>query len=538
MNPPAPSAGRALDAGEGGSEPAVISLVLEQARRFVQREVDPIAFDRDAGLPGPVLEAAKRAGLFGLSIDEKYGGLGLTLGQVCKVVSVLAERDGGFATTVGLHNGLGTRGLVTYGEPALQRMWLPLMASGECVGSFAATETGAGSDLMAIRTKATPVEGGVKLDGEKNYVTNGGFAGLFTVLARSPELGGARSHCLVCVPRDTPGVQVGAEEHKLGLRSSSTVTIYFDGALVPMQNVLGTPGQGMAYAMHALTWGRTVLASGCVGAARNAMNAALTHVTTRKQFGRTIGQFGASRAHVAAMAARLWAMEAMVENTGEVEARGQSIDTLSAVTKVFCSDAAFDICDRSIQLHGALGVLTDVGVDRPLRDCRVTRIFEGANDVVLVHVGAWLLSLPKPDPFRCAHRGIETREPLLADACRAWNEVDGRLEQSLRDVRSQFGVKAVKKQLVLQRLARAHMALQAASASIWRAEGSAEAAMAIAQNAVRVLLTEAGRNLDLLPEGEPDAVRDLDITEALYSAGRMPEPIRQLLSGPPGCLSP
>ncbi len=524
MNPLATSADRAIDAGEGSNEPSVLALVLDQARRFVQREVDPIAFDRDASLPPSVLEAAKQAGLFGLSINEKYGGLGLRLGQVCKVVSVLAECDGGFATTVGLHNGLGIRGLVAYGDPALQQAWLPKLASGECVGSFAATETGAGSDLMSIRTTASPVPDGVRLDGEKNYVTNGGFAGLYTVLARSPELGGARSHCLICVPRDTPGVQVGAEEHKVGLRSSSTVTMHFDGAVVPMRNVLGAPGQGMAYAMHALTWGRTVLASGCVGAARNAMNAALAHVTTRRQFGRAIGQFGASRAHVASMASRLWAMEAMVENTGEVEARGQSIDTLSAVTKVFCSDGAFDVCDRSIQLHGALGVLTDVGVDKPLRDCRVTRIFEGANDVVLVHVGAWLLSLPKPDPYRCVHRGIESREPLLADACREWDEVDGRLEQCLQEVRSQFGVKAVKKQLVLHRLARAHMALQAASASMRRAEGSAVAALAIAQNAVRMLLAEGRQNLDILPQAEPDAARDNDITEALYTVGRMPEP--------------
>jgi acyl-CoA dehydrogenase len=525
MNPPATSTGRVIDTGEGGSEPSVLSLVLEQARRFALREIDPIVFDREARLPHRVLEAAARAGLFGLSVAEKHGGLGLPLGQVCKVVSALAERDGGFATTVGLHNGLGIRGLAAYGEPALQEKWLPRLASGECVASFAATETAAGSDLMSIRTTASPVEGGVRLDGEKNYVTNGGFAGLFTVLARSPELGGARSHCLICVPRDTPGLQIGAEEHKVGLRSSSTVTVHFDGAVVPMQNVLGTPGQGMRYAQHALTWGRTVLASGCVGATRNAMTASLAHVTTRKQFGRAIGEFGASRAHMAAMASRLWAMEAMVENTGRVEAQGQPIEVLSAATKVFCSDGAFDVCDRAIQLHGALGVLSDVGVDKLLRDCRVTRIFEGANDVVLVHIGAWLLSLRQPDRFRCVHRETAAGEPSLADACRKWHEIDGRLEKALDEVRHQYGVKAVKKQHLLQRLARTHVALQAASVSIQRAEGSAEAAMAVAQNATHLLLAEAEQNLEAVPAAEDDAVRDNDITEALYTAGRMPEPV-------------
>jgi alkylation response protein AidB-like acyl-CoA dehydrogenase len=291
-----------------------------------------------------------------------------------------------------------------------------------------------------------------------------------------------------------------------------------------MQNVLGTPGQGMAYAQHALTWGRTVLASGCVGAARNSMNASLAHVTTRKQFGRFIGKFGASRAHVAAMASRLWAMEAMVENTGRVEAQGLPIDILSAATKVFCSDGAFDVCDRAIQLHGALGVLSDVGVDKPLRDCRVTRIFEGANDVVLVHIGAWLLSLAQPDRSRNVHGRVAAEEPALAHVCRAWDAVNERLETALDEVRRQYGVKAVMKQLLLHRLSRAHVALQAASVSMRRAEGCAEAATAIAQNAAQMLLAEAEQNLGAVPAAEKDAVCDLDITEALYTAGGMPEP--------------
>jgi alkylation response protein AidB-like acyl-CoA dehydrogenase len=343
---------------------------------------------------------------------------------------------------------------------------------------------------------------------------------MLTVLARTPEMGGARAHSLLCVPRDTPGVEIGAEEHKMGLRGSSTVTVSFDGVQLPMDNVLGTPGQGMAHAQHVLTWGRTIMASGCVGAARNALNATLEYVTTRKQFGRAIGKFGASRAHVATMAAKLWAMEAMVEKTGAVDATGESIEAISAATKVFCSNEAFDVCDRAIQLHGALGFLSDLGIERLLRDCRVTRIFEGANDVILVFAGTALIATPDATDYRRSHG---QSEPALVEAARKWDEVDGEMERAVADIRDRYGVKAVRYQLLLQRLARAHIALQAASVSIWRAAGADESAQALANRAVGIYLTEARDNLHALGRAENDTADDMALSNALYAAGRMPE---------------
>ncbi|MBN1652949.1 MAG: acyl-CoA dehydrogenase family protein [Deltaproteobacteria bacterium] len=502
---------------------SMLGLVVEQARRFAAREIDPIAFDRAAQLPRRVLKAAAEAGLFGLAIPESYGGLALSLGDICQVVSELATRDGSFATSIGLHNGLGTRGLIAYGSQSLKEKWLPKLASGEAIASFAATETGAGSDLMAIRTTLTPRGEQVRLDGEKSYVTNGGFAGLYTVLARSPEMGGARAHSLVCVPRDTPGVEVGAEEHKMGLRGSSTVTVSFDGVMLPMENVLGTSGQGIAYAQHILTWGRTIMASGCIGAARNALNAVLSYVIERKQFGRSIGHFGASRAHVATMAAKLWAMEAMVERTGIEDINGGSIDGISGATKVFCSDEAFDICDRAIQLHGALGFLSDLGVERLLRDARVTRIFEGANDVILVFAGTALIALSRSDAGRRCHATVE---PDLEEVARAWERVEQELQESLDRVRKKYGVKAIRHQLVLQRLARAHIALQAASASLWRARAVDAVARSVARLSVQQLLATAKENLSTLESSEIDESNHLQVTEALYRLGAMPQPVR------------
>lgn len=518
MNPQ--TASQALPSRQNGSDDSVLSMVLKQARRFAAQELDPIALDRAEHLPREVLTAAAQAGLFGLSIEERFGGLGLSLGDTCKVVSELADRDCSFATSVGLHSGLGTRGLVAYGSPSLQAKLLPKLASGEMIASFAATETGAGSDLMAIRTTATPVDGGVRIDGEKNYVTNGGFAKLFTVLTRSPQMGGARAHSLVCVPRDTPGVHVGAEEHKMGLRSSSTVTVHFDGAVVPMEYVLGTPGQGYAYAQHALTWGRTIMSAGCVGAARNGLKATLAYVVSRKQSGRAIGEFGASRAHVAIMASTLWAMEAMVEYIGAREARGESIDAASAATKVFCSNGVFDICDRAIQLHGALGFLNDLGIERLLRDARVTRIFEGANDVLLVHLGAGLIALPSTNQQRRVHGETCQR---LGKTAEAWEAANASLEDALLLVHRRYGIKVVKHQLILQCLSRSHIALQAASASLWNAQHASDDAKSLAESAARMLLDEAANTLKTLDRAEQDAARDLALTEALYAAGRLPE---------------
>ncbi|MBI3180108.1 MAG: acyl-CoA dehydrogenase, partial [Deltaproteobacteria bacterium] len=255
---------------------------------------------------------------------------------------------------IGLHSGLGTRPLVELGDPDLARKILPEIAAGSRVAAFAATEAEAGSDLTGIRTTGTLVGAGIRLDGEKSYVTNGGFAGCFTVLARTPGLGGARAHSLVFVPRETPGVSVGPEEEKLGIRGSSTVTVTFDGALVQRSMILGEPGKGVEQAHAALAWGRTLMAAGCVGTARKALELALSHVTTRRQFNRPVGEFGASRAHVARMASRLYAAETLVRWVGQALADGQAIDELSLFAKVLGSESSFEICDRALQLHGAL----------------------------------------------------------------------------------------------------------------------------------------------------------------------------------------
>ena len=484
------------DDGAGREDDGLARELVAEVRRF-SRSLDSRAADREARLPEGVLARAAELGLFALTIPAEHGGLGLGLETACRVVDAIATCDRSLAITIGLHAGLGTRGIVELGSARLRDVWLPRLADGSCIGAFAATEAGAGSDLTAMRTVVRETSDGLALDGEKSFVTNGGFAGIFTVLASSPSLGAERGHTLVCVPAGTPGVAVGREEEKLGIRASSTVTVRFDSVAVPRENVLGEPSRGMPHAHAILAWGRTVMAAGCVGTARAALEATIAHVTSRRQSGRPIGAFGATREHVVSMAARLLAMDAVVRHAARQD-RG-AIDAAALVAKVFCSEGAFTICDQAIQLHGALGFLEPIGVARMLRDCRVTRIFEGANDVLLVRLGA---------------ARVASREPLARALAPECVPIASKLDAAVALVRARHGVAAERHQILLQRLARAEVNLVAAHATrVLRAADPALAAFAFDE-----LVAEAERDLDAITGAEAREERVAALSDRLYGA--------------------
>ncbi|AKU95815.1 Butyryl-CoA dehydrogenase [Labilithrix luteola] len=474
-------------------EADVVELLLPQVRKFLAREVRAEAIDREGLIPAAVRESAAGLGLFGLTIPTEYGGAGLPLGSACRVVTELARVDRSIAIMIGLHVGLGTRGLVAYGSPELRSTWLPRLASGECVASFSVTEANAGSDLTAIRTTAEPTREGLRIVGEKSYVTNGGFAGLFTVLVRTPGIGGERATSVVCIPRDTPGVEIGLEEDKLGVRGSSTVTLTFDGAVVPWTNLIGEAGRGMDVAHELLGWGRTLMSAGCVGTARAALDATVAYVGMRRQFGRAIGEFGATRVHVAWMAARVHAMEAIMKSVADEQARGRNIETSSAIAKVFTSESAFAVCDRAVQLHGALGFLEPTGVARMLRDSRITRIFEGANDVLLVRIGA---------------ARVTSSAPIVQfDDSPSVRALARRLDDAVAEIRSRLGIRAVRRQLLLQRIASAEI-------SVTVARAAALSGGPLGHYASEQLVEEGHHALDRLVRAE----RDEDEATALFES--------------------
>ena len=303
-----------------------------------------------------------------------------------------------------------------------------------------------------------------------------------------------------------PTPPVGVEEDKLGIRGSSTVEVRFD-VRVPLANVLGTPGAGMAQAHALLGWGRTIMSAGCVGTARAALDAARAYVLERRQFGRPIGTFDATRAHVAWMAARIHAMHGLIARAAHQQAMGESIEIASAEAKVFCSDGAFEVCDRALQLHGAMGFLESTGVARMMRDCRITRIFEGANDVLLVRLGAARLMARAG-----AERRVEPwRSPELRDAAARIESLEARIAKSVASLRAARGIAATRDQIALQRLARAQIASSAAAAALACTHDAD-----LARYAASTLLREGHRALADLAGSDDDRARVFEVSERVH----------------------
>lgn len=493
------------------AEADALPMVRAEATRLMSRLADAATIDRDGEIPSALRATIAEAGLFGLTIPEEHGGAGFSLKATCAVIADLATVERSTAIMIGLHSGLGVRPLVELGTDDVRARYLPEIAAGARVASFSATEAEAGSDLTGIRTTGTLDGDAIRIDGEKAYVTNGSFAGCFTVLCRTPGLGGQRAHSLVFIPRETPGIGIGVEEDKLGIRGSSTVTVTFDAVRIPRELVLGEAGRGIDQAHAALSWGRTLMSAGCVGTARAALELALAHVNTRRQFGKTIGEFTASRAHIARMASRLYAAETLVRWSGHALASGQPIDELSLFVKVLASEASFEICDRALQLHGALGFLEPTGVARLLRDCRITRIFEGANDVLLVRGGAAVLGRkPSPEPLRLALGGA------LAPEAKSWQALYGRFLEAAARVRAEHGVGVVRHQLVLQSIARANLALLAGLGCLLRAEARPDE-LALGRHAAEDALAEVEEHLGALSRALRDETRVQALSELLYA---------------------
>ncbi len=464
---------------------AVIAEFCEGIDRFARKKINARAIDRAHAIPSGVLSGLAELGVFGASIPEEFGGAGLDLADACAVVTTLARHDRSVATTVGLHLGLGRRGLVAYGSAALKERWLPAIAAGECLAAFATTEAGAGSDLAAIRTRGVEVAEtaetpALQVDGEKIFVTNGGFAKVYTITASTPGLGGARrGHSLLLLSPNDGGVTVGPEEEKLGLRGSSTTTLHFDGTRVPMDRVIGVAGEGMSQLQHVLAWGRTVMAAGCIGSASAAFAAAKGHVATRVQFGRTLDAFEVVREQVADMAATLYAMEALVGSATS----GDRLLAQSIAAKVFCSEANWEIVDTALQLHGGSGYIEETGLALLLRDARVTRIFEGANDVLRVHLGMIEVA------------PAASRQPLsaLGPLGRAADDFAMRVAALRDDLVARHGVRIAREQRLLHRVGQLVVLREATDAVVARAHADGTLA-------ARWLALAKARSLSLLAE--------------------------------------
>lgn len=363
-----------------------INLMLDQVRRFCTDKVDPAKIDREHEIPKDVLEGMKQLGLFGMLIPQEFGGLGLSATAYARVMQEIAGYDGSLAVTLGAHQSIGLKGILLFGTEAQKRKYLPKLATGEWTAAFALTEPGAGSDAAAIQTRAELAEDGegYVVNGSKIWITNGGFADVFTVFARtSPAEEGTKPKITAFIVERAHGVQSGPPEEKLGIRGSSTTEVFFDGVKVPAANVLGEAGRGFKVAMEVLNSGRMGLGSGCVGACRRLMAMALERVQERKAFGRPIGQFALIKDKIARMTVDTYALESAVYlTTGLVDGKVGDYSLESAICKVLGSETLWRVVNETLQIAAGIGYMSEYPYERMLRDARINLIFEGTNEIL------------------------------------------------------------------------------------------------------------------------------------------------------------
>jgi acyl-CoA dehydrogenase family protein 9 len=361
-----------------------VRTLLESVRRFFERHVDSAKIDREQHVGDDVMLGLKQLGLFGMLVPQSHGGAGLSNTGYARVVQEVAGLDASIAVTLGAHQSIGMKGLLLFGSDELKARYLPRLATGEIVAAFALTEPGAGSDAAAIQTRAERREGGYVLSGSKIWITNGGFADLFTVFARtSPADEGVKPKITAFLVERGWGVKSGPNEHKLGIRGSSTTELFFESVPVPATHVLGDPGRGFRVAMQVLNSGRLGLASGCIGMCKRLLKLAVERCRERRAFGRSIGEFGLIKDKIASMMSKTWALESMTYlTTGMVDAGVDDFSVESAICKVYGSETCWRVANETLQIAAGIGYMAEYPYERLLRDARINLIFEGTNEIL------------------------------------------------------------------------------------------------------------------------------------------------------------
>jgi acyl-CoA dehydrogenase family protein 9 len=386
--------------------------VIDGTRRFLDEKVDSSAIDRQGRIPDEVIHGLRKLGAFGWLVPQSYGGTGLSHTGYARVIEEVASRDSSLAVTLGAHQSLGLSGIVGFGSDAVRSRLLPRLATGELVAAFALTERGAGSDAAAIQMRAErDGEGHYVLRGSKVWVTNGGFANVFTVFARtSPAEEGAKPRLTAFVIERGPGIESGPEEGKLGIRGTSTAEVRFDGVRVPVDNVLGEAGRGHRVAMDVLNGGRLGLASGCLGICKRVIQMAIARCQERRAFGRPIGEFGLIKDKIASMLADTWALESVVYlTTGMIDAGARDFAIESAICKVYGSETCWRVVNEAMQIAAGMGYMEGSGYERILRDARVNLVFEGTNEILRAFIA---LSGMQGPGRALADVGRAMREPI------------------------------------------------------------------------------------------------------------------------------
>ena len=367
------------------------SLLLEATRRLVDGVLIPAEAeaDRTGDIPPAAQRAMREMGLFGLTIPEAHGGLGLSRSEEVRFLFEFCRASPTFRSLIGTTVGVGGKAILLDGTEDQKAHWLPRIARGDTIVSFCLTEPDSGSDAKALKSRARRDGDHWVIDGSKRFVSNAPHAGLFVVMARTEERVTA-----FLVPADTPGIAVAPPWKKMGQRGAQVADVSFDGCRVPADAVLGGEagiGRGFNTAMKALDDGRLHIAAVAVGLGRRLVEEMLAYARTRRQFGEPIASFQLIQAMLADSEAELAAARALVEATAARRDAGEPVTRDAASAKYFATEAVWRIADRAVQLHGGYGYMTDTPVERLFRDARLLRLFEGTSQIMQLVIAREML---------------------------------------------------------------------------------------------------------------------------------------------------
>jgi acyl-CoA dehydrogenase len=360
-----------------------IVFMKKNVRDFVQTEVEAVAMqiEEENKIPKRIIDLSKELGLFGLSIPEEYGGLGIGMVGKCALYEEIGATHNGYTTLIGAHTGIGTVGIVEMGNEDQKRKYLPAMAAGEKIGAFALTEPEAGSNATNLRTTAVKKGDKYILNGTKHYITNATEADVFTIMAVTDPTKGAKGITSFIVEKDFPGFHIGAVEKKMGLRGSHSAEVILEDCEVPVENVLGAEGQGYVNALKILANGRAGLAARNLGSCQKLLDMSTIFAQQRVQFNVPIIEHQAVAHMLAEMAMEIEALRSFTYRVAWMVEEGMKVIKEAAMLKLFGSEVYNRVADKAVQVHGGIGYIADYPIERYFRDARITRIYEGTSEI-------------------------------------------------------------------------------------------------------------------------------------------------------------
>lgn len=375
------------------------TLLKDSVQRFIRERLVPAEnhVEEHDEVPADIVDDMKDLGLFGISIPEAYGGIGLSMAQECEVAYALGQTALAFRSVVGTNIGIGSQGILMDGTEAQKEAYLPRIASGELIISFALTEPDAGSDAASLKTRGVRDGDDYVLDGSKRFITNATRAGAFTLMART-DGPGANGISAFIVPADSPGLTLGKPDKKMGQRGTKTCDVNLDGVRVPAANIIGgVPGRGFKTAMKVLDRGRLHVSALACGMAQRILQESIAYAQQRKQFGQRIGDFQLVQAMLADSQAELLAGWSMVQATArryDDRAAGRhepDVAMHASCTKLFTTEMVGRVADRGVQVHGGAGYINEYKVERFYRDVRLLRLYEGTTQIQQLIIGKHLM---------------------------------------------------------------------------------------------------------------------------------------------------